>query len=163
MHALYLFIISIFLSTNSFVDENTFPVTEVFTLDGKKTSTSAYVGKGTPTIVSFWATWCAPCKRELDTVSELYPEWKETYDVELLAITTDNARGLRKVPAMVSAKGWKFTVLADKNQALQQKLSFQTIPQTFVMDGEGNIVYSHTGYAPGDEDELEEVLKKLTK
>lgn len=163
MHALYLFIISIFLLTNSFIDENTFPVTEVFTLDGKKTSTSEYIGTGSPTIVSFWATWCAPCKRELDTVSELYPEWKETYGVELLAITTDNARGLRKVPAMVSAKGWEFTVLADKNQALQQKLSFQTIPQTFVMDGDGNIVYSHTGYAPGDEDELEKVLKELMK
>ena len=162
MQILQFFIIFIFLSVNSFLDVKTFPITEVFTLDGQKVNTSDYVGNGKTTIISFWATWCAPCKRELDTVSELYPEWKEKYDVQLLAITTDNSRGLRKVPAMVSAKGWEFIVLADKNQALQESLSFQTIPQTFVVDGQGNIVYEHTGYAPGDEEELEEVIKGLS-
>ena len=161
MQILQIFIISIFLSINSFIDSKTFPITEVFTLQGKKVSTSDYIGKGKTTIVSFWATWCAPCKRELDTVAELYPEWKEKYNVQLLAITTDNARGLRKVPGMVSAKGWEYIVLADKNQALQESLSFQTIPQTFVVDGSGNIVYEHTGYASGDELELEEVIKGL--
>ena len=162
MQILQIFIISIFLSVNSFLDFKTFPIVEIFTLDGKKASTADYIGQGQPTIISFWATWCAPCKRELDTVAELYPEWKEKYNVQILAITTDNARGLRKVPGMVSAKGWEFTVLADKNQALQESLSFQTIPQTFVVDGQGNIVYEHTGYAPGDEEELEEVIKGLS-
>ena len=163
MQILQFIIISILLSINSFSDKKTFPDTEVFTLDGKKVSTWDYVGKGKPVIISFWATWCAPCKRELDTVSELLPEWKDQWDFELIAITTDNARGLRKVPAMVSAKGWEFTVLADKNQALQQSLSFQTIPQTFVLDGSGNIVYEHNGYAPGDELKLEELLEKYSQ
>ena len=162
MQILQFIIISILLSINSFSEKKSFPDTEVFTLDGKRVSTSDYVGKGKPVIISFWATWCAPCKRELDAVSELFPEWKEQWDFELLAITTDNARGLRKVPAMVSAKGWEFTVLADKNQTLQQRLGFQTIPQTFVVDGSGNVVYEHNGYAPGDELKLEELLKELS-
>lgn len=143
------------------VDVKTFPSVDVTTLNGKKVNISDYVANGKPTIISFWATWCAPCKRELDTITEYYPEWQEKYDVELIAITIDNSRGLRKVPAMVSAKQWKFTVLADSNQSLQQALSFQTIPQTYVLDGKGNIVYEHTGYAAGDELELEEVLGKM--
>ena len=163
MQILYFFVMSILLSVNTILDKKAFPETEVFTLDGQKVSTHDYIGQGKPVIISFWATWCAPCKRELDTISELFPEWNEKYDFELLAITTDNSRGLRKVPAMVSAKGWEFTVLADKNQALKQNLGFQTIPQTFLVDGSGNIVYEHNGYAPGDEVELEELLEELSK
>ena len=104
---------------------------------------------------------CTPCKRELDVLNEIYGEWVENYDIQLLAITIDDARGLTKVPAMVQTKGWEFTVLADSKQELMQMLNFQTIPQTFLLDKEGNIVYTHSGYNPGDELKLEEEIKKL--
>ncbi len=161
MQILYFFIISILMSGNNDVDVRTFPDVQVQSLDGKKVNLSEYIGQGKPVVVSFWATWCAPCKRELDAIAEIYPDWKEEYDIELLAISTDNARGLRKVPAMVSAKGWEFTVLADPEQELMQALNFMAIPQTYLVDGEGNIVYDHTGYNPGDELELEEKIIEI--
>lgn len=161
MQILYFFLLSIMMSANNDVDVRTFPDVQVQSLDGKKVNLSEYIGQGKPVVISFWATWCAPCKRELDAIAEVYPDWKEEYDIELLAISTDNARGLRKVPAMVSAKGWEFTVLADPEQELMQALNFMAIPQTYLVDGEGNIVYDHTGYNPGDELELEEKIMAL--
>jgi peroxiredoxin len=64
---------------------------------------------------------------------------------------------------MVKSKGWEFTVLADSKQELQQALSFQTVPQTFLLNQKGEIVYAHSGYNPGDEVELEEKIEELAK
>jgi len=139
------------------------PSVDIKTLDGKTVNIKDYIAKDKLTIMSFWATWCSPCKRELDAIMEIYPEWQEKYDVELLAITIDDSRSLAKVPAMVETKGWEYTVLADVKRELQKSLNFQTVPQTFLVDQKGNIVYSHSGYSPGDEYALEDELKGLTE
>ncbi|MBK9149943.1 MAG: TlpA family protein disulfide reductase [Saprospiraceae bacterium] len=157
-------IFSLILALSSFsATSNPFPSVNIKTIDGKTVNTKDYTGKGKITVVSFWATWCTPCKRELDAINELYPEWKQKYDIELLAITIDDARGLTKVPATIKSKGWEFTVLADTKQELQQALNFQTIPQTFLLNEKGEIVYSHNGYSPGDELKLESKIKSLKK
>jgi len=141
-------------------DGNTLPSVDVKTLDGKTVNIQDFVGNGKVTVISFWATWCSPCKRELDAIAEIYPDWQEDYDVELLAVTIDDARGVAKVPAMVSSKGWEYKVLSDSKQELQRALNFQTVPQTFLLNAKGEIVYTHSGYSPGDEYELEEEIKK---
>lgn len=143
-------------------NNNPFPSINVKTLDGKTVNTSEYTSKGKITVVSFWATWCTPCKRELDVINEVYGEWAEKYNLQLLAITIDDARGLSKVPSIVQSKGWEFTVLADTKQELQQSLNFQTIPQTFLLNDKGEIVYAHNGYNPGDEIELEKKIAELS-
>ena len=141
---------------------STLPNVNVKTLSGETVSIKDYVGNDKVTIISFWATWCSPCKRELDAISEIYPDWQEEYDVELVAVTIDDARSLAKVPSLIETKGWEYTILADEKRELQKALNFQTIPQTFLVDKSGNIVYKHNGYNPGDEYELEEEIKKLT-
>ncbi len=143
--------------------DNIFPSVNLKSLDGKTVNTESFIKDGKVTVISFWATWCSPCKRELDAIADLYPDWQEDYDVELVAITIDNARQLTKVPGIVSSKNWDYTVLADSKQQLQRALSFETIPQTFVLDKNGNIVYSHNGYNPGDEDHLEDIIAKYAK
>jgi len=145
------------------VDGKTIPAIDLKTLDGKTVNIKDYVGQGKITVLSFWATWCSPCKRELDAVNEIYADWQEEYDMEMIAITIDDARGFAKVPAMVASKGWEYTVLSDSKQELQRALNFQTIPQTFLLNAEGEIVYSHSGYSPGDEYELEEEIEKIAK
>jgi thiol-disulfide isomerase/thioredoxin len=140
---------------------NPFPSINIKSLDGKAVNTDTYTKNGKITVVSFWATWCTPCKRELDVINEVYADWVEKYDLQLLAITIDDVRRITKVPAMVQSKGWEFTVLADTKQELQQALNFQTIPQTFFLNDKGEIVYSHNGYNPGDEIELEKKIAAL--
>ena len=138
------------------------PDVTIADLQGKPVNIQEFASGGKITIISFWATWCAPCKRELDAISELYPTWSTEYNTKLVAITIDNARALTQVKPLIEEKGWEFDVLVDSKQELQQALNFQAIPQTFVVDTEGNIVYQHEGYAPGDEYELEKVIKKLS-
>ena len=130
-------------------------------LQGKPINIREFAANGKTTIISFWASWCAPCKRELDAISELYPVWTADYNTTLVAITIDNARTLTHVKPILEEKGWEFDILVDSKQELQQALNFQVVPQTFVIDSDGNIVYQHEGYAPGDEYELEKVIKNL--
>jgi cytochrome c biogenesis protein CcmG/thiol:disulfide interchange protein DsbE len=130
-------------------------------LQGKPVNIVDFTSKGKVTVLSFWATWCAPCKRELDAIADLYPTWQQEYNTVLAAITIDNARALTQVKPLIEEKGWEYQVLVDSKQELQQALNFQVVPQTFVVDASGNIVYQHEGYTPGDEYELEKVLKGL--
>ncbi len=137
------------------------PDVAVKTLDGKSVNIQDYANNGKITVLSFWATWCSPCKRELDALAELYPDWKDEFDVEIVAVTIDNARALPKVKPMVSTKGWEYTILSDANEILKRAMNFQSVPMTFLLDQKGNIVYTHNSYSPGDEYELEDKIKAL--
>lgn len=141
--------------------QNTLPDVSIKTLDGQTVNIKDYANNGKYTVLSFWATWCSPCKRELDAISEYYEEWQEDLDMELVAITIDNARNLPKVKPMVETKGWEYTILSDSNEDLKRSLNFQTVPMTFLLNKEGEIVYTHSGYNPGDEFELEDKIKAL--
>ena len=141
--------------------QKSLPSVNIKTLDGQSVDIQDYAKNGKITVLSFWATWCSPCKKELDAIADVYPDWVEEYDMELVAVTIDTRRALAKVGPMVQSKGWEYTILSDANKELQQALNFQTVPHTILLDQEGNIVYSHSGYVPGDEYELEDKIKKL--
>lgn len=140
------------------VDGKLFPNAKLKTLGGQTISLNDSFSKNKLTIVSFWATWCSPCKKELDALKEFYPEWRKM-GIELVAVTIDDAQALNKVKPIVSQKGWDYTILSDVNKDMLRLLNFQSIPQTFVVDPKGNILYSHSGYTPGDEYELDKKLK----
>ncbi len=157
----YLFALLCLTVTVSLAAQKTIPAVEVKTLDGQTVNMQDFATNGKITVVSFWATWCKPCQQELDAIADLYPDWQEEYGMELVAVTIDTRRALAKVPPMVETKGWEYTILSDVNQQLRQALNFQTIPQTFLLDQQGNIVYEHSGYVPGNEYELEDKIRKL--
>jgi thiol-disulfide isomerase/thioredoxin len=133
----------------------------VKTLDGQTIDLKKYAaGLNKTVIIDFWATWCSPCKKELDAIMEYYEDWKTDYNVELIAITIDNQRALPKVPAMVESKGWGYTVFSGNEEAMRNAFNFQTIPQTLVATKDGVVIFEHNGYVPGDEEELEKILAK---
>jgi len=115
-----------------------------------------------PIIISFWATWCAPCKRELNTIHEVYEEWQSETGVELIAISIDDQKTINSVPVYVNGKGWEYLVLMDPNGDIKRAMGVNNVPHTFLIDKNGNIVYSHNNYAPGDEEKLYLEVKKLT-
>ena len=159
-----LFVFVFFMSLTAFGQKGLFPTNAtVYDLQGKRVELAEFVKNGKPTLISFWATWCKPCKLELSNMAELYPKWQEKYDLEIVAISTDNARTLPKVKTIVSQKRWEYTILNHPGNELQSTLNFMTIPETFLLDGEGNILYRHSGYVSGDEYELEEKLEEFFK
>jgi cytochrome c biogenesis protein CcmG, thiol:disulfide interchange protein DsbE len=137
------------------------PAVNVNTLEGQQVHVADLGKSGKITVISFWATWCSPCKKELDAVKDYYEEWREKYDMELIAISVDDSRTKAKVPAMVAEKGWEYKILVDTNREFQQAANITSVPYTFLLDQKGNIVFEHMGYAPGDELELEEKIKAL--
>lgn len=62
------------------------------TLDGQSVQSSVIQNDGKPMIISFWATWCKPCNRELNAIKEVYEEWQEETGVKLIAVSIDDAR-----------------------------------------------------------------------
>jgi thiol-disulfide isomerase/thioredoxin len=139
------------------------PSVDLMNIEGQKVDVSQYGDNGKITIINFWATWCTPCKKELNTIADLYPDWQEDYNAELIAISIDDARNKAKVKTYVNGQGWDYDVLLDQNQVLKQRLNFQTIPFTVIIDQDGNIVEKHTGYVDGDEYILEEELEHLAQ
>ena len=143
--------------------EKELPSLSIQDIYGKKVNVADYGSNGKMTVISFWATWCSPCKKELNNVSYLYEDWQEDYNMELVAISIDDARNASKVKAYVNGQGWDYEVLLDFNEDLKRLLSFQTVPFTVLVDEKGKIVYSHSGYVEGDEYVLEGMLKKFKK
>ena len=156
-----LLVVFAFCFSSSVFAQKNLPNVNVKDLKGKTINIQDFAKNGKITVISFWATWCSPCKRELDAIAEIYPDWQENYNAEVVAVTIDNARAMAKVPGMVETKQWDFLILSDVNQDLQRALNFQSVPQTFLLNQEGNIVYTHTGYVSGDEYELEDKIKAL--
>lgn len=136
------------------------PSVEVQNLEGKQVDLQDQLDKNKLTILSFWATWCKPCKDELDAVSAVYDDWQKKYNVELVAVSIDDSRTQRRVIPMIEQKEWPYTFLVDPNSNAKRALNFRVIPQTFLVDKDGKIIYSHTGYTPGAEFELEEKIKE---
>lgn len=146
-----------------FFGEKTLPSVTVKDLNGSNVDISTFAKDGKVTIVNFWATWCSPCKKELNNISELYEDWQEQYGVELVAVSIDDSRNTSKVKAYVNGQGWDYTVLIDANQDLKRAMGFQTIPYTVVVDKSGKIAHVHSSYLEGDEYLLEEKIAELAK
>ncbi len=157
-----LLVVAIIFSGVAF-GQQTVPSTMIKDLKGKSVDIASFMGQGQPTILTFWANWCAPCKKELDNMADLYPDWQEEFGVQVVAVTIDATQDISKARSLAASKAWDYIILSDPNQSLMRTLNFQTIPQTFLINKKGEVVYAHSGYLDGDEYELEEELKKLNE
>ena len=155
-------VIGIF-TTLSLSQNRTLPSVEVKTLDGGNINIQEIENSGKPIVISFWATWCKPCKKELNNIAEVYEEWQEETGVKLIAISIDDTRSMSKVMPYVNASDWDYEVYLDPNGDLKRAMGISTVPHTFLLNGKNEIVWQHKGYVDGDEDELLEQIKKIAK
>lgn len=137
------------------------PDARVKTLDGREVQTGTFDNDGKPMVISMWATWCKPCIRELSAISDMYYDWQDETGVKIIAMSIDDARNATKVRPFVNGEGWEYEVYIDENQDFKRLLNVNAIPHTFLVNGKGEIVWQHNGYASGDEDELYELIKKV--
>lgn len=139
------------------------PAVKITDLGGKTINTSELGNNGKPVVISFWATWCSPCKRELNAIHELYEEWQEETGVKLIAVSIDDERTKSRVKPYINSSSWDFDIWMDTNHEFKRAMGVNNVPHTFLIDGNGKIVYSHNNYSPGDEHKLYKEILKLKK
>jgi len=147
---------------HSLENNKNIPSIQLKDIDGNEVNTSE-LGFDGPVVFSFWATWCSPCKRELNTINDLYVDWQEETGVTLVAVSIDDEKTKNQVPLYVNGKAWDFKVLLDPNGDFKRAMGVNNVPHTFLVNANGEIVYSHNNYAPGDEEVLYEEILKLSQ
>ena len=139
------------------------PAVEIQDLNGNAFNTKDIQNDGKPIIISLWATWCKPCIAELLAIADEYEDWVEETGVKLYAISIDDAKTSARVAPFVKGKGWEYTVLLDVNSDFKRAMNVNDVPFLCILNGDGEIVWQHTSYAQGSEEEVFEVVKSLVK
>ena len=139
------------------------PNVTIKNLQGKDVNIAKLSNNGKPFVITFWATWCGPCIKEHNALDEVYDDWKAETGVKIYSVSIDDSRTTAKVKPFVEGKGWDFEVLLDANKDLARAMNVSNPPHTFLIDGNGKIVYQHTGYFEGAEEDLYEEILKIAK
>ena len=110
--------------------------------------------KGKVVVLSFWATWCGPCKEEMPHLQKMYASM-EKEGLQVLSISTDDARSASKVKPYIMKMGYTFPVLLDRDSTVIGAYNpSKTLPYTVVIDAKGEVARRISGYNPGDEVQL---------
>lgn len=136
----------------------------VYDLEGNpKTLGELMKNDGVPVIIDFWATWCKPCLNALKNTNEKYPQWKKEDGAKIVLISIDKEDKINKIKALAEKKGWQYELYIDRNKATQKALGVVQIPNTFLVNEEGEILRHEEGYLDGDEDILIKKVRKYSK
>lgn len=129
-------------------------------LSGKNVNVSQLDNDGKPIVISFFATWCKPCMRELKAIHEVYPDWQDETGMKMYIVSIDEAQNASKVKPLVDAQGWEYDVLLDPNKDFYRSLGIQNVPHTIILDGKGQIIFNHSGYTDGGESEIIKTIRE---
>ena len=157
-----LLLLTFFATTQiAFSQNRSLPKVDLKTMDNTSTSTAAFDNDGKPIVISFWATWCKPCVKELNTIAEEYEDWVEETGVKIIAVSIDDSRNMSKVKPKVNAEMWEYEIYCDPNRDFARAMGVSSVPHTFLLNSNRDIIWQHKGYVDGDEIELYEKIKEL--
>jgi thiol-disulfide isomerase/thioredoxin len=113
-------------------------------LTGKPISTANFPGK--VVILSFWATWCPPCREEIPELIELASRYKDQVEIVGISMDDDDAPGdMQKVQAFATKMGMNYPVAMANKDLVQEYGGVPALPTTFVLNKEGRVVQKHIG------------------
>lgn len=150
------------LLVNILSAQDVLPDVQIKSLRGQDIQTATLRDSSSLTVISFWATWCKPCRQELEAISDEWDDFKKT-GAKLIAISIDDSRGSGSVQSIANASGWEFKIYLDDNQNLKRALNISAIPYAIVIDKDGKIIRRIQGYNPGEEVELFSYLNSYNK
>lgn len=127
--------------------------------DGKTVELSSKKGK--PIILNFWASWCPPCKAEMPDFEEAYKKYGNEVEFMMVNLTDGYQETLQKAKEHVSSNGYTFPVYFDTESSGAYAYNISSVPATYVIDTEGNIVAHAIGMMTAED--LETAITLVTK
>ena len=159
----YISIISIFLSfsfSNLLIagQNKTIPNIDIKLISGKTVKIDSILKDG-PVLINFWASWCAPCKKEMRYLNR----FQKKYDnFTVIAISEDKTRSFSRVKSIIRSNNYNFIIGLDPNGLLFKQLGAHVVPTNILIDIDRTILWQHEGYLPGDEKIMElEIIKAI--
>ncbi|MCH8299811.1 MAG: TlpA family protein disulfide reductase [Candidatus Marinimicrobia bacterium] len=128
------------------------------TLEGKRISLRDY--RGSPLLINFWATWCAPCRKEFPIIKEIEKKFGKD-GLIILAVNIDDTRTISGVKSFVSAHSLDFIIPLDPNRKLFNNFRGSSLPLTLLIDASGNVVRTYSGFLGVWEEDIYLELSQL--
>lgn len=139
----------------------TLPSVKVTDLKGRVVDTATLNNGGRPMVIAFFDGRCQPCLRELNAINDDYDNWREETGMKLIAISIDEADKTMQVRKIVNENDWDYEILLDPNGDFKRSLGIQNIPHILILDGNGRIVQSRSGYTEGAEAQVIQKIREL--
>lgn len=155
------FVLMAFSFATAFGQGADLPSTQIIDAKGKKVAFNTIFEPGKVTLVSFWATWCIPCIKEIKNVRTHLKGWQEETDFNYVAVSIDDNRSSTQAKSYAKSQGWEFPNYLDPNSDLKRSLNFENVPFTIIVGKDGKIAYMHSGYEEGGEFLIYEKIKEL--
>lgn len=126
------------------------------TLEGEKLSLSDF--KGQKVLLNFWATWCPPCRAEMPHMQSFYEKNKDE-NITVVAVNLTSGDNRDKLAPFINEYGLTFPILLDESGDIGKQYQAFTIPTSYFIDEQGNIVQKIVG--PMDEEFMENVMNSF--
>ena len=144
--------------TLTFGQEKSLPQVKLKDLKNKSQNLDQLV-EGKITLINFWATYCVPCRKEMKHLNRINETYADS-NVQVIGISIDDSRTVGRVKSMVKSQKLMYIILLDTEQKLYKNFNTTAMPFSILVDADGNILWEHTGYLPGDEAQMELEIKK---
>ena len=140
---------SLFILFQILLSQDISPNFSLKKINGRTVKIGEYFENG-PVLINFWATWCAPCKKEMVFLEKFENEYKKE-GFSVLSISIDSQKSLAQVRSYIRINNYSFDVFLDPNMQVFKKMNGNLMPTNILLDKKGNIIWRHYGYLPGDE------------
>lgn len=124
-------------------------------IDGNEVKLSDFYGK--PIVLNFWASWCSPCQYEMPHFQTLYDELGEEVQFIMLNLADGYQETVEKASEFIESNQYTFPVYYDTNLDAAFKYAVYSIPVTYFINSDGEIVETHRGIFEKEEDLREEI------
>ena len=144
---------SLFILFQILLSQDISPNFSLKKINGRTVKIGEYLNDG-PVLINFWATWCAPCKKEMVFLEKFENEYKKE-GFSVLSISIDSQKSLAQVRSYIRINNYSFDVFLDPNMQVFKKMNGNLMPTNILLDKKGNIIWRHYGYLPGDEKNMD--------